>query len=452
MQPTPTETWSRVSWQDKEALQQPEYPDADALAAALKTLSMQPPLVTSWEIESLKEKLAEATYGKRFLLQGGDCAERFDECTARIITSRLKILLQMSLVLNYGLRMPVVRVGRFAGQYAKPRSSPMETLDGKTLPSYRGDIINGIGFTEEERTPDPRRLLEAYSTSALTLNFVRSLVSGGFADLHHPEYWNQGFVHEADLAAEYQHMLDTIRAALMFAESVADGPISGLREASFYTSHEALHLHYEQAFTRTVPRRTGTYNLSTHFPWVGLRTAHLNGAHVEYARGIRNPIGIKVGGSLSPSELQSLIRHLNPEQEPGRLTLITRFGVANIENQLPPLIDAVRATGSPVLWCADPMHGNTETTDNGFKTRHFDNILGELEHAMDIHRAMGTYFGGVHFELTGEDVTECIGGARGLSAEDLDQAYHSLVDPRLNAEQALEMVLLIVHKKQRMPD
>ena len=442
--------WNPASWQDKEVLQQPEYPDPAVLNAVLTELATRPPLVTSWEVETLRTQLAEASYGLRFLLQGGDCAERFGECRDDIIKNRLKILLQMSVVLIYGLKTPVVRVGRFAGQYAKPRSAPTETRGDVTLPSYRGDNINAPEFSVEARTPDPRRLLKAYHCSAMMLNFVRALADGGFADLHHPEYWDLEFAERSPLAGEYHVIISTIQEALRFAETVAQGPIIGLGRVDFYTSHEALHLHYEQALTRSVPRRKGMYNLSTHFPWIGKRTAHLNGAHIEYMRGIRNPIGLKVGPGLPPSELAGLVNFLNPASEAGRLTLITRFGAGRIEADLPPLIEAVEATGKPVLWCCDPMHGNTEKTETGFKTRRFDNILAELERAFDIHAAMHTNLGGVHFELTGEDVTECTGGARGLNDADLERAYHSPVDPRLNAEQALEMALRIVRKYKGM--
>lgn len=446
MQTAPVQDWSLASWQAKEALQQPAYPDEDRLQAVLAELSALPPLVTSWEVERLRTQLAEAAYGRRFLLQGGDCAERFDECRADILTSRLKILLQMSVVLIYGLKTPVVRVGRLAGQYAKPRSAPLETIDGVTLPSYRGDIINGQDFTPAARTPDPARLLHAYSASALTLNFVRALAEGGFADLHHPEYWNLDFADHSPLADEYHAIITTIREALHFAETVSQVPIAGLDRVEFFTSHEALHLHYEQALTRHVPRREGSYNLSTHLPWIGMRTAQLEGAHIEYARGIRNPIALKVGPDLAPADLVALIKHLDREDEPGRLTLITRFGAHQIEQYLPPMLRAVQATGRTLLWSSDPMHGNTELTENGLKTRHFDNILAELELAFDIHAEMDSNLGGVHFELTGENVTECIGGARGLDETDLERAYTSLVDPRLNAEQALEMALRIVRK------
>ncbi len=440
------QTWQLTSWQAKEALQQPRYPDQEALQAALTRLSQYPPLVTSWEVKTLKHSLAEAAAGRYFLLQGGDCAERFDECQADVITTRLKILLQMSLVLVHGLKKKVVRVGRFAGQYARPRSSDEETRHGVSLPAYRGDIVNEQQFTEDGRRPDPLRMLQAYSASALTLNFTRALTEGGFADLHHPEYWNLDFVEHSPLASEYEGMVDSIGEALNFIEAVTDAPLPGAERTEFYTSHEALHLHYEEALTRSVPHDEGLYNLSTHFPWIGKRTAQPDGAHVEYARGIENPVGLKVGPDMTPGRLRDLIRRLNPEEEPGRLTLITRFGAGDIERHLPPLLNAVKAGGHDVLWVCDPMHGNTQKTAGGVKTRHFDHILNELGLAFDIHAAMGSHLGGVHFELTGEAVTECIGGARGLAETDLDRAYTSYVDPRLNGEQALEMALAIVHK------
>lgn len=443
--------WNPASWQLREALQQPDYPDEQYLDEILDELAVLPPLVTSWEAEALKQQLAEAAAGKRFLLQGGDCAERFDECRAELLTNRLKVLLQMSVVLIYGLKMPVVRVGRFAGQYAKPRSSSFEERDGRKLPSYRGDIINRPEFTPEARTPDPQRLLQAYNHSASTLNFLRALSEGGFADLNHPEYWDLDFVQHSPLSKEYQAIVDAIRASLDFATTVAEGPIRGLRRAGFFTSHEALHLHYEQALTRYVPQQDDVYNLATHFPWIGKRTGDPDGAHVEYMRGIRNPVGLKVGPTMTPSRLVELIRLLNPEDEPGRLTLITRLGADQVEACLPRLIDAVEAEGATVLWCCDPMHGNTEKTDTGIKTRRLSNILAELDLAFEIHDVMGTNLGGVHVELTGEDVTECLGGARGLTEEDLERAYTSHVDPRLNAEQSLEMALSIVRKQTSRP-
>ena len=445
-----TERWRPGSWRLRPALQQAEYPDAVAFQKVLAELALCPPLVTSWEVELLRVQLAEAAVGRRFLLQGGDCAEQFDDCRDAVIKNRLKILLQMSVVLIYGMKKPVVRVGRFAGQYAKPRSSATETRQGVTLPSYRGDIVNAPEFTVNARRPDPARLLKAYHCSAMLLNFVRALADGGFADLHFPENWELDFADKSSHAEAYRQILGTVREALRFAEAVSARPIPGLRRVDFFTSHEALHLHYEEAFTRAVPRRPGHYNLSTHFPWIGKRTAQYTGAHVEYMRGIRNPMGVKVGPGTAPSDIVHLAKHLNPENEPGRITLITRFGAATIERELPAHIAAVEAAGQHVLWCCDPMHGNTEQADNGFKTRRFDNILAELEMAFDIHARVGTILGGVHFELTGENVTECTGGARGLVEADLARAYYTSLDPRLNVEQSLEMALRIVQKCHQM--
>jgi 3-deoxy-7-phosphoheptulonate synthase len=429
------------------AKQLPTYQDQGALDSALRSLSQLPPLVTSWEVERLRAQLGEAAEGKRFLLQGGDCAETFDHCRPEIIANQLKILLQMSLVLVYGLRRRIVRVGRFAGQYAKPRSDDMETRDDVSLPSYRGDIVNRPAFTESDRRPDPELLLRGYEHSALTLNFIRSLVEGGFADLHHPEYWGLGFVDHSPRAREYQSMVHSIGDSLRFMETLAGTKAGHISRVDFYTSHEGLHLPYEQAQTRQVPRREGWYNLCVHMPWLGMRTAELGGAHVEYFRGIRNPIGIKLGPGMTSEWLRDLIEVLHPDDEPGRLTLIHRFGHGKIAENLPSLIGAVRETGRTVLWCCDPMHGNTEKTANGLKTRRFDYILSELEQAFDVHKSEGSSLGGGHFELTGDNVTECVGGARGLTEVDLPRAYESAVDPRLNYEQALEMALLIARKE-----
>lgn len=437
--------WSPESWQQREALQQPIYDDPAELAAATTQLASLPPLVTSWEVLALKQALAEAQDGQRFLLQGGDCAESFADCTSPIISNRLKVLLQMSLVLVHGLKKPVLRVGRFAGQYAKPRSADTETRDGVTLPSFRGDVVNAPAFTAEARRADPQRLIQAHAHSALTMNFVRALIDGGFADLHHPEYWDLAWVEHSPLAAEYRQMVASIGDSLRFMETLA-GPIASFSRVDFFTSHEALLLHYEQALTRQVPRHHGWFNLSTHFPWIGMRTAALDGAHVEYFRGIRNPVAVKVGPSVTPDRLLPLMDVLNPDDEPGRLTLVHRMGHAAIADRLPPLLDAVKREGRRVLWVADPMHGNTESTSNGYKTRRFDNIRGELDQAFDIHAAAGTRLGGVHLELTGENVTECMGGARDLSESDLSRAYKSAVDPRLNYEQSLELAMLIVRK------
>lgn len=441
-----TNDWSPTSWQTKPAAQQPKYPDSARVEEVMGALSCLPPLVTSWEIERLKAQLAEAARGERFLLQGGDCAESFADCTSAIIANKLKILLQMSLVLVHGTRRKVVRVGRFAGQYAKPRSEDMETRGEVTLPSFRGDIINRAPYTEADRIPDPTLLLRGYERAALTLNFIRGLIEGGFADLHHPEYWDLAWVKHSPHAEEYNRRVMAIADSLRFLERLAGQPIGEMNRVDYYTSHEGLHLLYEQAQTRQVPHRTGWYNLSTHFPWLGMRTAHLGGAHVEYFRGIANPIAVKVGPAMTPEGLIELIEVLDPKEEPGRLTLIHRFGHKKIAGGLPSMLRAVARTGRKVLWVCDPMHGNTETTSQGVKTRRFDDILAELEQAFEIHERVGTYLGGVHFELTGENVTECVGGARGLTEEDLQHAYRSAVDPRLNYEQALEMALLIARR------
>ena len=442
--------WHPGSWRSRPALQMPVYPDEAALAEVQDELRQLPPLVTSREILALKQQLAEAQEGKRFLLQGGDCAENFAECSSEIISNRLKVLLQMSLVLVHGMKLPVVRVGRFAGQYAKPRSAGTEVRDGVELPSYRGDIVNGPAFTAQARIPDPRRMVKAHARSAMTMNFVRSLIDGGFADLHHPEYWGLGWVSQAPLAGEYEKMVAGIGDAVRFMETLAGRQMHSLNRVDFYTSHEALLLPYEESQTRQVPRQWGWFNLSTHFPWVGMRTAALDGAHTEYFRGIRNPIAVKVGPSATPDQLLRLIDVLNPDDEPGRLGLIHRMGAAEVAAKLPPLLDAVKREGRRVLWICDAMHVNTESTSNGYKTRRFDNIRSEIEQSFDIHAAAGTRLGGVHLELTGEDVTECTGGARALTELDLERAYRSTVDPRLNYEQALETAMLIVRKHAQL--
>jgi 3-deoxy-7-phosphoheptulonate synthase len=443
--------WSPESWRQRTALQMPTYPDAEVLKTALAELRQLPPLVTSWEIMALKRQLAEAQEGKRFLLQGGDCAESFTDCESGIISNRLKVLLQMSLVLVHGMRLPVVRVGRFAGQYAKPRSTDLEERGGVSLPSYRGDFINMPAFDAESRTPDPRRMIKGHARSAMTMNFVRSLIDGGFADLHHPEYWDLGWVGHSPLAAEYQRIVNGIGDAVRFMETLSGESVHNLNRVDFYTSHEALLLHYEEALTREVPRQWGWFNLSTHFPWIGMRTADVDGAHVEYLRGVRNPIAVKIGPSVPPDALLRLIDTLNPDDEPGRLSLIHRMGATNVAAKLPPLLEAVKREGRRVLWIADPMHGNTESTSNGYKTRPFAKIRSELEVAFDIHEQVGTRLGGVHLELTGENVTECTGGARELTDSDLPRDYRSTVDPRLNYEQSLELAMLIVRRHGQAP-
>jgi 3-deoxy-7-phosphoheptulonate synthase len=443
---TSAENWSPTSWRSRTALQQPSYPDVAALEGVQNELALLPPLVTSWEILALKKQLAEAQEGKRFLLQGGDCAESFSDCESGLISNRLKVLLQMSLVLVHGLRLPVVRVGRFAGQYAKPRSTDTETKDGITLPSYRGDFINQPEFTEAARIPDPRRMVKGHARSAMTMNFVRALIDGGFADLHHPEYWDLDWVSHSPLSDEYHKMVEAVGNAVRFMETISGVDLHNLNRADFYTSHEALLLPYEQALTRKVPRQNGWFNLSTHFPWIGMRTADIDGAHTEYFRGIRNPIAIKIGPSVTPDQLLKLADVLNPENEAGRLTFIQRMGAMKVSEKLPPLVKAIQAEGKKVLWVCDPMHGNTESTSNGYKTRRFDNIRSELDQSFDVHAALGSRLGGVHLELTGENVTECLGGARELTEIDLERAYTSTVDPRMNYEQSLEIAMLIVRK------
>jgi len=444
-----TLTWKPTSWQTRKAQQQPNYPDAAALERTVAELSRLPPIVVSWEIEALRERLAAAQRGEAFLLQGGDCAESFAECESDRIAKQLKVILQVSLVLLHGLKRPIIRVGRMAGQYAKPRSADTETKDGVTLPSYRGDIINGPEFTVEARTPDPKLLLRGYERAALTLNFVRALIDGGFADLHHPEYWDLGFLRHSPAREAYERIVRQIADSLDFFKALTGGQVHETGRVDFYASHEGLHLHYEQAQTRFIARSQRWYNLSTHMPWIGMRTAQLDGAHVEYFRGISNPVGVKVGASMDSGWLQGLVTTLNPNNQPGRLTLIHRFGAKDIEQSLPRLIQAVRETGQTVLWVCDPMHGNTESTVGGYKTRRLENILKELELAFDVHQANGSRLGGVHLEMTGEDVTECTGGARGLTDVDLARAYRTQVDPRLNYEQALELALKIAERSKK---
>src|SRR5450755_1699734 len=453
MRSTDSNSWQPASWQSRKATQQPAYDDPQALGKVVADLARLPPIVVSWEVENLRERLAAVQRGEGFLLQGGDCAESFVDCESDRIAKQLKVLLQMRLVLLSGMKRPVVRVGRMAGQYAKPRSADMETREGVSLPSYRGDLVNHVEFTAEARRADPQLLLRGYERAALTLNFVRALVDGGFADLHHPEYWDLGFVKHSPLKDAYHGIADSISDSLDFLEGISGRAVHETTHADFYASHEGLHLLYEQAQTRFIPRQQRWYNLSTHLPWVGMRTAQLDGAHVEYFRGISNPVAVKIGAAMDSGWLQGLVSTLNPHNQPGRLTLIHRFGVKEIEKALPRAIDAVRQTGQTVLWVCDPMHGNTETSSGGLKTRRFENILGELQSAFRIHGETGSYLGGVHIELTGEDVTECTGGARGLTDGDLQRAYRSTVDPRLNHEQALELALLIAeHSQNRRAD
>jgi 3-deoxy-7-phosphoheptulonate synthase len=449
--------WSPDSWKSLLASHQVVYPDRDAVDRSVTRLGELPPLVTSWEIERLKSLIAEAQRGERFMLQGGDCAERIADCTPDSITSKLKILLQMSLVLVHASKRPVIRVGRFAGQYAKPRSSATETrvVDGQsvTLPSYYGDLVNNAEFTAEARRPDPNRMVEGYQHAAMTLNFIRSLLEGGFADLHHPEYWDLGFLRHAalplDLRAEYERMTERLSDGLRFMEAVGERKVDELSRMEFFTSHEGLNLQYESAQTRRVPRRDGYYNLTTHLPWIGERTRRVDGAHVEYFRGIRNPVGVKVGASIPPEELLRLLDTLNPHNEQGKIVLIARMGAKKVKAALPGLVEVVQRAGKHVLWVCDPMHGNIQSTSSGIKTRSFADVTAELEESWDVHESLGSHLGGVHFELTGEDVTECIGGASGITEADLTRNYASPCDPRLNYDQSMELAFLLARRMAR---
>lgn len=438
--------WTPDSWRSKPARQQVTYDDPAELDAALARLRRLPPIVTSWEVEKLKKQVAEAGRGERFILQGGDCAERFSDCQSHLIDAKLKVLLAMSAVLVYGGGKPVVRIGRIAGQYAKPRSEPFETIDGVTLPSYRGDLVNGPEFTAAARRPDPGRLLEAYSRSAMTINFIRSLLSGGFADVHHPEVWDLSWVAKAAQPEGYRSLVDQMRASVRFLDATLGRPLSELAQVDFYTSHEGLHLEYEQAVSEHPPLRAGWYDLSTHFPWIGERTRELGGAHVEFFRGIRNPVGVKIGPSIEPEELIELIRTLNAADEPGKLTLIVRMGAKKVTEKLPRLVEAVKRAELNVTWLSDPMHGNTYKTADGTKTRRFDDIRAEIEANFAVHADAGSVLGGIHFEMTGQNVTEVVGGSVGLTEADLRLAYESDVDPRLNYAQALEMAFLIARR------
>lgn len=447
-------SWSPLSWQSFPEAQRVEYPEPGATATAVEALRALPPLVTSWEIERLKSQLAEAQDGKRFLLHGGDCAERIDECTPEALSAKLKILLQMSLVLIQGGKRPVIRVGRFAGQYAKPRSNPTEsrTVGNATvsLPSYFGDLYNRPEFDADARRPDPQLMVRGYERAAATLNFIRSLSAGGFADLHHPEYWNLEFFKHASLSpqrrAQYEQMVRDIAAAMEFMEAVGEQQISDFSRVEFYTSHEGLNLLYESAQTRSVPRRQGIYNLTTHLPWIGERTRQLNGAHIEYFRGIANPVGIKIGPKCTPDELVALAETLNPKREKGKLVIILRLGAGKASQTVPSFVSAIQSVSHPVLWVSDPMHGNGITAANGIKTRSFDTIAQELEEVAGALVGAGARLGGVHFELTGDDVTECVGGASGITEANLHTNYSSVCDPRLNYAQALEIAFMLASR------
>jgi 3-deoxy-7-phosphoheptulonate synthase len=439
--------WTPDSWRAKPIMQVPEYPDPRALADVEKQLATFPPLVFAGEARDLKRKLATVAKGDAFLLQGGDCAESFAEHGANNIRDFFRVFLQMAVVLTYAAASPVVKVGRVAGQFAKPRSSPTEKKDGIELPSYRGDIINDIAFTPAARTPDPRRQIEAYRQSAATLNLLRAFAHGGYANLASVHQWMLGFVKDSPQSRRYEELADRISEALGFMQACGLDLESHpeLKATDFYTCHEALLLGYEQAFTRedsTLPPGNW-YCTSGHMVWIGDRTRQHDHAHVEFFRGIRNPIGLKCGPSLKPDDLVRLIDILSPENEPGRLTLICRFGADKVADRLPALIRAVQREGRSVVWACDPMHGNTIVAANGYKTRPFDLILKEVQSFFSIHGAEGTYAGGVHLEMTGQKVTECTGGARAITDADLTDRYHTVCDPRLNAEQAIEMAFLL---------
>jgi 3-deoxy-7-phosphoheptulonate synthase len=440
--------WAPPSWRDRPIKQAPVYPDQARLAEVEARLAQYPPLVFAGEARRLKSALALAAEGQAFVLQGGDCAESFGDFTANVIRDTFRVLLQMAVVLTYGASLPVVKIGRMAGQYAKPRSSDEETIDGVSLPSYRGDTINGPDFTPEARVPDPARMETGYFQSAGTLNLLRAFANGGYADLHQVHRWNLSFVARSPLAARYQDLASRIDETLAFmaACGMTSGSTPQIRETDFYTSHEALLLPYEQALTRVDSTSGDWYACSAHFLWVGERTRQPDGAHVEFLRGVHNPIGIKVGPSTSKDDLLRLIETLNPADEPGRLTLISRMGVTNVERALPALVRAVQAEGRRVAWLCDPMHGNTVTTSARVKTRSFDAILGEVRRFFDVHAAEGSWAGGVHVEMTGRQVTECIGGAHRLTEADLAERYETFCDPRLNAEQSLELAFLVAEE------
>ena len=443
------EKWTPAGWRAKPAKHIPtDYPDGAALTRVEQQLRSYPPLVFAGEARNLKARLAEVANGKAFLLQGGDCAESFKEFHPDNIRDTFRTLMAMSVVLTFAASRPVVKIGRLAGQFGKPRSEQTETQDGVTLPSYRGDNINGIDFTPESRIPDPERLVKAYSQSAATLNLIRAFANGGYADLHNVHRWMVGFVADSPQGKRYQEIADRISEAIGFMEACGITPesVPQVRHVDVYTSHEALLLGYEEAMTRVDSTTGDWYDTSAHFVWIGDRTRQLDGAHVEFARGIKNPIGMKCGPSLEPDDLLRLIDVLNPSNEPGRLTLIARFGADKVEAGLPKLVRAVTKEGRSVVWSCDPMHGNTLKTQSGFKTRPFDRILAEARAFTDILPAEGAYPGGVHVEMTGQQVTECLGGASAVTEEDLSSRYHTHCDPRLNGQQALDLAFLIAEQ------
>ncbi|RBP84396.1 3-deoxy-7-phosphoheptulonate synthase class II [Marinomonas rhizomae] len=436
--------WNLTSWREKTALQQPVYPDAGHLAQVENTLEKMPPLVFAGEARQLKKALAQVANRQSFLLQGGDCAESFAEFHANNIRDTFKVMLQMAVVLTYAGKCPVVKVGRMAGQFAKPRSAGIEVIEGVELPSYRGDIINGIDFTEQARVPDPERLVQVYNQSASTMNLLRAFAQGGFADLHQVHQWNLDFLNASPAGGRFQGVADKIDDALQFMEACGIGPgLAQLKETDFYTSHEALLLPYEQALTRKDSLTGEWYDCSAHMLWIGDRTRQLDGAHVEFLRGVQNPIGVKAGPSMDPEDLLRLCDVLNPNNEAGRLNIIVRMGADKVEEGMPKLIQAIQREGKQVVWSSDPMHGNTVKASTGYKTRRVDDVLKEVQQFFQVHNAEGSYAGGVHFEMTGQNVTECVGGSFEVTEADLADRYHTHCDPRLNADQSLELAFMI---------
>ncbi len=438
-------TWTPDSWRNKPILQQPTYPNQNELDKALKELKSYPPLVFAGEARRLKEQLADVVNGEAFLLQGGDCAESFSEFHANNIRDTFKVLMQMAVVMTYSAGVPVVKVGRLAGQFAKPRSSNTETFDGIELDSYRGDIINGVDFTKEARVPNPKRMIQAYNQASATQNLLRAFATGGMADLHQVHSWNLDFAHKSEVSEQYEKLAQEIERSLKFMKAcgITSKTYRNLRETDFYTSHEALLLPYEEAFTRKDSLTGEWYNTAAHMVWIGDRTRQLDGAHIEYMKGINNPIGIKAGPTMSPEDLIKLCNTLNPKNEAGRLNIIVRMGADKVGDGMPKLIRAIEAEGMKVVWSCDPMHGNTIKSSNNYKTRPVDAILTEMKQFFQVHKAEGTYGGGVHLEMTGKNVTECIGGSFTVTEEDLSSRYHTHCDPRLNADQSLELAFLI---------
>ena len=447
-------TWSVDSWRDKPIEQVPDYPDEGKLKGIEETLRGFPPLVFAGEARNLKARLARVAEGKAFLMQGGDCAESFAEFHADNIRDTFKVLLQMATVLTFAGSCPIVKVGRMAGQFAKPRSAPTETVDGVELPSYRGDIINGIEFDKNRREPDPDRLVKAYNQAAATLNLLRAFAQGGFADLHQVNRWNMDFVADSPQGAQYSELADRIDESLNFmaACGLTGDAVPQLRETEFYTSHEALLLWYEEAMTRQDSLTGDWYDCSAHMLWIGDRTRQPDSAHVEFLRGVKNPIGIKCGPTSEPDKVLDLIDRLNPDNEAGRMTLISRMGADKVHEHLPGLIKAIEREGKTVVWSCDPMHANTIKSQSGYKTRPFERVLTEVRRFFEVHEAEGTYAGGIHIEMTGQDVTECLGGAQAISDEALSERYHTHCDPRLNASQSLELSFMVADflKNQRI--